>query len=108
MVGLLTFGKKKFESVDDVMRKTISPLHDNLQAMLPLVDKDSDAFTEYIPGKRGRERRREGEREGEMGLREKGLHAQRKINHSLAHTPLPPSLPLPHTHAPSLVLCRLL
>ena len=42
MVGLLTFGKKKFESVDDVMRKTISPLHDNLQAMLPLVDKDSD------------------------------------------------------------------
>ena len=48
MVGLLTYGKKKFESLDDVMRKTIGPLHDNLQAMLPLVDKDSEAFTDYM------------------------------------------------------------
>lgn len=48
MVGLLTFGKRQFEAVDDVMRKTIEPLHDNLQAMLPLVDKDSEAFSEYM------------------------------------------------------------
>ena len=84
------------------MQKTISPLQDNLQAMLPLVDKDSDAFTEYLVREGGREGGRE--RGGGEGLREKGLHAQRKINHSLAHSPLPPSLPLPSlTHnAPSL------
>ena len=48
MVGLLTFGKRQFEAVDGLMRKTIEPLHDNLQAMLPLVDKDSEAFSEYM------------------------------------------------------------
>ena len=48
MVGLLTFGKKIYESIDDVMRNTIGPLHDNLQKMLPLIDEDSEAFTEYV------------------------------------------------------------
>ena len=48
MVGLMTFGKRKYESLDDVMRKTIGPLHDNLQKMLPLIDKDSEAFTDYM------------------------------------------------------------
>jgi glutamate formiminotransferase/formiminotetrahydrofolate cyclodeaminase len=48
MVGLLTYGKKKYEDLDDVMRKTIGPLHDNLQKMMPLVDRDSEAFAEYM------------------------------------------------------------
>ena len=101
MVGLLTFGKKKFESVDDVMRKTISPLHDT---MLPLVDKDSDAFTEYIPGKRGRERRREGERERGDGIEGERFTLTKK-NQSLTRplSSLPPSPSLTH-NAPSLVL----
>ena len=45
MVGRLTFGKKEF---DDVMQQTIGPLHDNRQATLPLIDKDSEAFTDYM------------------------------------------------------------
>ena len=48
MVGLMTFGKKKYESLDDIMRKTIGALHGNLQTMLPLVDKDSEAFADYM------------------------------------------------------------
>ena len=48
MVGLLTYGKKRYEDLDDVMRKTIGPLHDNLQKMMPLVDRDSEAFAEYM------------------------------------------------------------
>ena len=89
MVGLLTFGKKKFESVDDLMRKTIGPLHDNLQAMLPLVDKDSDAFTEYMV------------REGDGIEGEKFTNTKKQsINHS--HTL--PSLPSLTHNAPSLVL----
>ena len=48
MVGLLTYGKRKYEDLDDVMRKTIGPLHDNLEKMMPLVDKDSEAFTDYM------------------------------------------------------------
>ena len=55
MVGLLTFGKRKYDDLDDVMRKTIGPLHDNLQKMMPLVDKDSEAFTDYMVRGRGKQ-----------------------------------------------------
>ena len=105
MVGLLTFGKKKFESVDDVMRKTSSPLHDNLQAMLPLVDKDSGAFTEYLVREGGREGGRERERGGDGIEGERFTHT--KKNQSLTRIQSPPSLPpspLPPHNTPSLVL----
>ena len=46
----MTFGKKKFESLDSVMRSVIGPLHGNMQAILPLVDRDSEAFTDYVVG----------------------------------------------------------
>ena len=96
MVGLLTFGKK-FESVDDVMRKRISPLHDNLQAML---DKDSDAFTEYLVREGGREGGRERERGGD------GIEGERftrtKRNQSLTRTHSLPSLPPSPSHTRSL------
>ena len=96
-IGLLTFGKKKFESVDDVMQKTISPLQDNLQAMLPLVDKDSDAFTEYLVREGGREGGRE--RGGRGGI-EGERFTRTKKNQSLTRTQSPPSLPPSHTTLP--------
>ena len=48
MVGWLTFGNKKFEKLDSTMRKAIPPLHDVMMALIPMVDADTDAFTEYM------------------------------------------------------------
>ena len=48
MVGLLTFGNKKYESLDSEMRSTIGPLYDATQKMLPLIDKDTEAFNDYM------------------------------------------------------------
>lgn len=48
MVGLLTYGNKKYESLDSVMRATIEPLYDATQKMLPLIDKDTEAFSDYM------------------------------------------------------------
>lgn len=47
-MGQLTFGKKKFESLDGVMRRTIGPLHETTLRLLPLVDQDTAAFSDYM------------------------------------------------------------
>ena len=48
MVGLLTYGNRKYESLDSVMRATIGPLYEATQKMLPLIDKDTQAFNDYM------------------------------------------------------------
>lgn len=48
MVGWMTFGYKKFESVDAVMRQAIPPLNDATQKLLPLIDMDSEAYASYV------------------------------------------------------------
>ena len=48
MVGLLTFGNRKFEELDATMRGAIEPLHTAMQSMLLAVDRDTQAFTEYM------------------------------------------------------------
>lgn len=48
MVGLLTFGNRKYESLDPIMRKAIQPLHNSMQQLMPLVDKDTEAFGDYM------------------------------------------------------------
>lgn len=47
MVGLLTFGSRKFESLHPLMQQTIVPLHGAMQQLLPLVDQDAQAFSDY-------------------------------------------------------------
>jgi len=48
MVGLLSYGKRQFEDSDAQMRKIIPPLHDTMNILLPCVDKDTEAFNEYM------------------------------------------------------------
>lgn len=48
MVGLLTFGNKKYEALDSTMRATIAPLHSTMQQILPLIDRDTQAFSGYM------------------------------------------------------------
>jgi glutamate formiminotransferase/formiminotetrahydrofolate cyclodeaminase len=48
MVGWMTYGKRKFEEKDAVMRRLIPPLHAAMEALLPLVDADTRAFAAYM------------------------------------------------------------
>jgi glutamate formiminotransferase/formiminotetrahydrofolate cyclodeaminase len=48
MVGKLTYGVRKFESVDAQMRKNIPPLHDAATRLIPMVDADTTAFNDFM------------------------------------------------------------
>jgi glutamate formiminotransferase / formiminotetrahydrofolate cyclodeaminase len=48
MVGWMTYGKRKFEDKDAVMRRLIPPLHDAAEALVPLIDADTRAFADYM------------------------------------------------------------
>jgi glutamate formiminotransferase/formiminotetrahydrofolate cyclodeaminase len=48
MVGWLTYGKRKFEDKDAVLRRNIPPLHAAMENLIPLVDADTRAFADYM------------------------------------------------------------
>lgn len=48
MAALLTYGNRKFEHLDGQLRAVLPKLHDAYERMLPLVDRDTIAFTNYI------------------------------------------------------------
>jgi glutamate formiminotransferase/formiminotetrahydrofolate cyclodeaminase len=48
MVGWMTYGKRKFEAEDAVMRRLIPPLHEGMLALLPMIDADTAAFNDYL------------------------------------------------------------
>jgi glutamate formiminotransferase/formiminotetrahydrofolate cyclodeaminase len=52
MVAKLTYGVRKFEGVDGEMRRAIPPLHEAMQALIPMIDADTAAFGEYMQGVR--------------------------------------------------------
>ena len=48
MVAKLTLGVRKFEDVDDTMRKLVPQLHYACQELIPMIDKDTEAFHDYV------------------------------------------------------------
>ena len=48
MVGWMTYGKRKFEEKDAVMRRLIPTLHEAMEALIPLIDADTRAFGDYM------------------------------------------------------------
>ncbi len=52
MVAKLTQGVRKFESKEPQMQATIPVLHELTQALIPMIDKDTSAFNEYMEGLR--------------------------------------------------------
>jgi glutamate formiminotransferase/formiminotetrahydrofolate cyclodeaminase len=48
MVGKLTYGVRKFESVDARMRLTIPPLHDAATRLIAMIDADTTAFNDFM------------------------------------------------------------
>jgi len=52
MVAKLTQGVRKFESKEPRMQSVIPVLNDLTQSLIPLIDKDTSAFNEYMDGLR--------------------------------------------------------
>ncbi len=52
MVAKLTYGVRKFETVDPQMRRVIPVLHDAVQRLIPMIDADTNAFGDYMEGVR--------------------------------------------------------
>lgn len=48
MVGQLTYGRRKFESVDEHMRNALPQVHAAMKALVPMIDADTDAFGHYV------------------------------------------------------------
>jgi glutamate formiminotransferase/formiminotetrahydrofolate cyclodeaminase len=48
MVGMLTYGRRKFEDVDGEMREHIPPVHEAMQRLIPMIDADTNAFNHYM------------------------------------------------------------
>lgn len=48
MMGWMTYGKRKFEAQDPVMRRLIPPLHEAMLALIPMIDADTAAFNDYM------------------------------------------------------------
>ena len=44
----MTYGKRQYESVDSMMRESITTLYTTSQELLPAIDTDSEAFTSYM------------------------------------------------------------
>lgn len=52
MVANLTYGVRKFETVQPQMEKVIPLLHGVTQQLIPMIDADTSAFNEYMEGLR--------------------------------------------------------
>ena len=48
MVGFLTYGNKKFYELDGKMRTLIPPLYKAMKDLVPFIDADAAAFSEYM------------------------------------------------------------
>lgn len=48
MVGWMTYGKRRFEQKDAVMRRLIPPLNDAMNDLVPMIDADTNAFNDYM------------------------------------------------------------
>ena len=48
MVGWMTYGKRKFEAQDAIMRRLIPPLDEATRRLLPMIDRDTRAFDGYM------------------------------------------------------------
>lgn len=48
MMGWMSYGTKKFEHLDSIMRQNIPPLHENMMKLIPMIDADTNAFNDYM------------------------------------------------------------
>ena len=73
MVGWTTYGKRRFEEKDVIMRRLIPPLDGAMKELLPMIDRDTRAFDAYLAAvsmpKETEEERASRQREMQEGLK---------------------------------------
>ncbi|HOI89749.1 MAG TPA: glutamate formimidoyltransferase [Candidatus Rifleibacterium sp.] len=52
MVSKLTYGVRKFEHLENRLRKTIPVLHETTLKLIPMIDADTNAFNDYVDAMR--------------------------------------------------------
>ncbi|XP_076461049.1 formimidoyltransferase-cyclodeaminase-like [Babylonia areolata] len=70
MVGFMTYGNRKFYSLDGKMRELIPPLYKAMKDLIPFVDADAAAFSEYMLASKLPQ-----DTEEEIKLREKAMES---------------------------------
>jgi len=48
MCGLMTFGRKQWDHLDETMRAVLPDTHRAMKDLIPMVDSDSDAFNQFM------------------------------------------------------------
>jgi glutamate formiminotransferase/formiminotetrahydrofolate cyclodeaminase len=48
MMGWMTYGRRKFEAQDPVMRQHLPPLDAAMKSLISMIDADTNAFTDYM------------------------------------------------------------
>ncbi|XP_039267611.2 formimidoyltransferase-cyclodeaminase-like [Styela clava] len=48
MAGFMTYGKRQWESQDDLMRKNIPSIYNIMSELIPMIDQDAKAFDGYM------------------------------------------------------------
>lgn len=48
MMGWMTYGRRKFEAQDPVMRRNLPPLDSAMKSLISMIDADTNAFTGYM------------------------------------------------------------
>jgi len=48
MTGWMTYGRRKFEAQDPVMRHNLPPLDSAMKQLISMIDADTNAFTDYM------------------------------------------------------------
>lgn len=72
MVGFLTYGNRKFCHLDSEMRKLIPPLYKGMKDLVPFIDADAAAFSEFTLATKLPKKTEQEEKEREEAMK-KGL-----------------------------------
>ncbi|HSJ08076.1 MAG TPA: glutamate formimidoyltransferase, partial [Longimicrobiales bacterium] len=78
MVGWLTYGRRKYEHLDAAVREHLPPLVELQEALLRGVDRDTDAFAEYMAAIR-MPRDTEAQREARSAAMQEGLKSATRV-----------------------------
>jgi len=75
MVGFLTYGNRKFSHLDTEMRKLIPPLYKGMKDLIPFIDADAAAFSEFMLAMKLPKKTEQEKKEREAAMRQGMLTA---------------------------------
>ncbi|XP_005089955.1 formimidoyltransferase-cyclodeaminase [Aplysia californica] len=75
MVGFLSYGNRKFSNIDGEMRRLIPPLYKGMKDLIPFIDADAAAFSEFMLATKLPKKTEEEKKEREEAMRQGMLTA---------------------------------